>query len=64
MSASLVGSEMCIRDRGGGSPPERERKKLLTARLQCFKRLQRAASAESPTGRSTWKSQPGNHISW
>eukprot|EP00969_Alexandrium_andersonii_P145470 6433560-Alexandrium_andersonii.AAC.1 len=50
MSASLVGSEMCIRDSCAGgtfregsagavAPPERRRKKLLKARV---KRVQRA----------------------
>eukprot|EP00969_Alexandrium_andersonii_P112133 4952662-Alexandrium_andersonii.AAC.1 len=36
MSASLVGSEMCIRDRAlFGSPPERERMKVLGTARNC-----------------------------
>eukprot|EP00969_Alexandrium_andersonii_P277223 12254100-Alexandrium_andersonii.AAC.1 len=39
MSASLVGSEMCIRDRSGGAvaPPGRKREKLLKSAERCLK---------------------------
>eukprot|EP00969_Alexandrium_andersonii_P300132 13268145-Alexandrium_andersonii.AAC.1 len=47
MSASLVGSEMCIRDRSGGAvaPPERTSRRLLEILGNCSKLLQTACCA-------------------